>query len=141
MDDVSNEAFYGGTKLHDQSHGQAFLTWFRNRFDTERPSIYLLDEPEAALSPPRQLDFLRMLRHWELSGMAQFIIATHSPIIMSYPRATLLSFDGGTIRELAYTATDHYRITRDFLQDPESHLQRLFSEPEEPTTEHGDEDG
>lgn len=60
--------------------------------------------------------------------MAQFIIATHSPIIMSYPRAALLSFDGGTIRELAYTATDHYRITRDFLQDPDSRLKRLFSE-------------
>ena len=60
--------------------------------------------------------------------MAQFIIATHSPIIMSYPRATLLSFDGKTIRELACTATDHFRIKHDFLQDPDDHLKRLFSE-------------
>ena len=71
---------------------------------------------------------MRLLRGWELSGMAQFIIATHSPIIMSYPRATLLTFDGGSIREIAYTATDHYRITRDFLQDPDSQPKRLFSE-------------
>lgn len=129
IDSVSVPSFYGGTALHDLSHGQAFLAWFKNRFGVQRPSIYLLDEPEAALSPARQLEFLRMLRCWEQSGMAQFIVATHSPIIMSYPGATLFSFDGGRIREVAYTATDHYRITRDFLQDPAHHLELLFSEP------------
>ena len=131
IDDIGDLASYGGTRLHDQSHGQAFLAWFKNRFGARRPSIYLLDEPEAALSPSRQLEFLRMLRRWEQSAMAQFIIATHSPIIMSYPGATLLTFDGGKIREVAYTATDHFRITRDFLQDPESHLERLFSDADE----------
>ena len=131
MDEVSHESFYGGTKLQDLSHGQAFLAWFKNRFDSRRPSMYLLDEPEAALSPTRQLDFMKMLRRWERSGMAQFIIATHSPVIMSYPRATLLNFDGGTIREVAYAATDHFRVTRDFLQDPEGHLERLFQQADQ----------
>lgn len=141
IDTVSVPEFYGGTALHEQSHGQAFLAWFKNRFDVRRPSIYLLDEPEAALSPSRQLDFLRLLRNWEMSGMAQFIIATHSPIIMSYPRATLLTFDRGHIREIAYTATDHYQITRNFLQDPETHLQRLFSEHDGSVQGDDSEDG
>jgi predicted ATPase len=131
IDSESVPAFYGGTALHEQSHGQAFFAWFKYRFGVKRPSIYLLDEPEAALSPSRQMEFLRLLRSWELSGMAQFIIATHSPIIMSYPRATLLSFDSGSIREIAYTATDHYQITRNFLQDPERCLKALFAESDD----------
>ena len=118
---------FGDKDLHDQSHGQSFMAVFENRFSEDRRAIYLLDEPEAALAPARQVEFLKYLRRWERSGMAQFIIATHSPIIMSYPGATLLTFDGGKIREVAYTATDHFRITRDFLQDPESHLRQLFA--------------
>lgn len=141
IDNVSVPDFYGGTALHAQSHGQAFLAWFKNRFGVKRPSIYLLDEPEAALSPARQLEFLRLLRSWETSGMAHLIIATHSPIIMSYPGATLLTFDGGRIREIAYTATDHYQITRNFLLDPERHLQELFTDAEKPADEDDSGDG
>jgi len=118
---------FGGRYLHEQSHGQAFLAWFHNRFHVKRPAIYLLDEPEAALSPTRQLEFLRMLHEWDTSAMAQFIIATHSPIIMSYPGATLLSFDGGRVERTAYIQTDHYRVTRRFLMDHESVLQQLFA--------------
>ena len=135
IDAVSDPGSYGGTPLNEQSHGQAFLAWFRNRFHVRRPTIYLLDEPEAALSPTRQLEFLRMLREWDVSGLAQFIIATHSPIIMSYPGATLLSFDGGRIEPTPYTQTDHYRITRRFLMDHESVLRQLFAEDD------GDEEG
>lgn len=131
IDAVGNADSFGGTLLNEQSHGQAFLAWFHNRFHVRRPAIYLLDEPEAALSPARQLEFLRMLRDWDASGLAQFIIATHSPIIMSYPDALLLSFDSGRIQAARYTETDHYRITRRFLMDHESVLDQLFAEDDE----------
>jgi len=74
---------YGGRSLHQQSHGESFLSLFMNRFKGK--AIYLLDEPEAALSPSRQLAFLKILHDLSSSGNAQFIIATHSPILMGYP--------------------------------------------------------
>ena len=79
---------YGRKSLHAQSHGQCFFALFENRLRGARQAIYLLDEPEAALSPQRQIEFLGLLRRWEETGNIQVIIATHSPIIMSYPRAT-----------------------------------------------------
>ena len=107
---------YGGRSLHDQSHGEAFLSLFLNRFED---GLYLLDEPEAALSPQRQLAFLGIIHQLATPGSAQFIIATHSPILLAYPGATLLSLDGGTLRRTSYTDTEHYRITREFLEAPE----------------------
>jgi predicted ATPase len=127
MDEVSEARFYGGRELQKQSHGQAFMAWFKNRFGGRNPSLYLLDEPEAALSPQRQIEFLKLLKRWDESGRFQIVIATHSPIIMSYPNATLLSFDGGRIREAHYTDTEHYKVTRDFLLDHESHLERILA--------------
>jgi len=118
---------YGGKPLHAQSHGQSFFALFENRLRGARQAIYLLDEPEAALSPQRQIEFLGLLRAWEEPRNVQMIIATHSPIIMSYPGAALLSFDGGRIRPARYTETDHYRVTRRFLMDHESVLRQLFS--------------
>jgi predicted ATPase len=118
---------FGTKELHAQSHGQSFFALFGNRIGDERRGIYLLDEPEAALASARQIEFLALLRKWEQAGNFQFIIATHSPIIMSFPNATLLSFDGGKIRRMAYTDTDHYRITKRFLMDHESYLDRLFT--------------
>ena len=118
---------YGGKSLHARSHGQSFFALFENRLRGARQAIYLLDEPEAALSPHRQIEFLGLLRAWEEPGNLQMIIATHSPIIMSYPGATLLSFDGGRIRPIEYTETDHYRVTRRFLMDHEDYLDRLFA--------------
>jgi predicted ATPase len=117
---------YGGKSLHAQSHGQSFFALFENRLRASSHAIYLLDEPEAALSPQRQIEFLGLLRAWENAGNTQLIIATHSPIIMSYPRAALLSFDGGEIRAASYTETDHYRVTRRFLMDHETALQRIL---------------
>jgi predicted ATPase len=113
---------YGGRSLHQQSHGEAFLSLFAHRFGGM--AIYLLDEPEAALSPARQLAFLKVLH--DLSDSAQFIIATHSPIIMAYPGAQIFSFDTAPISEVAFEQTDHYQITKGFLDRPSLYLDELF---------------
>jgi predicted ATPase len=118
---------FGSRKLRAQSHGQSFFALFENRVGGDRRGIYLLDEPEAALAPARQIEFLGLLRRWEQASRFQFIIATHSPIIMAYPGASLLSFDGGRIHSVGYTETDHYRVTRRFLSDHENYLARLFA--------------
>jgi predicted ATPase len=121
----STFAKYGGRSLHEQSHGESFLALFENRFER---GIYLLDEPEAALSPQRQLSFLSIIHRLEVTGRAQFIIATHSPIILAYPGALLLSLDGDAIRPVNYADTEHYRVTRQFLNAPERYLRHLFAE-------------
>lgn len=119
---------YGGKSLLQQSHGESFLSLFSNRFES---GLYILDEPEAALSPARQLSFLAILHDLETSGHAQFIIATHSPIILSYPGATILNLDGDHITEIDYRETEHYKLTRDFLQDPERYFRHLFAPQED----------
>jgi predicted ATPase len=124
IDTVGAYDAYGGRSLHQQSHGESFLSLFLNRFKGK--AIYLLDEPEAALSPQRQLSFLKILHELALSGDSQFIIATHSPILLGYPHATIFSFDNGTIKEIDYEMTDHYQITRYFLQNREKFLQEIL---------------
>lgn len=121
----SNFLRYGGQPLHDQSHGESFLALFSNRFDR---GIYLLDEPEAALSPQRQLSLLSIIHRLEAARRAQFLISTHSPIILAYPSAVLLSLDGDAIHPVPYTDTDHYRITKQFLDSPERYFRHLFSD-------------
>lgn len=128
LDDVGDLGRQGGRLLHEQSHGESLMAVFGNRFETNERCMYLLDEPENALSPSRQLSFLRLLRQWERSGNAQVIVATHSPIIMSYPGATILSFDGDGIEAVAYEETEHFRVTRAFLGNPERYLRELFDE-------------
>src|SRR5213592_4206927 len=123
IEQVSDLRAYGGRSLHSQSHGESFLSLFANRFEQ---GIYILDEPEAALSPQRQLAFLKIIHDLESPGHAQFLIATHSPIILSYPGAVLFSLDRDTVREIAYSETEHYRITRDFLNSPERFFKHLF---------------
>lgn len=115
---------YGGRSLLAQSQGEAFLALFQHRF---KRGLYLVDEPEAALSPQRQLAFLRVLHSLVASGLAQLIIATHSPILLSYPGASILSLDGG-VRTLAYEETTQYRITRDFLNAPDRFYHHLFQD-------------
>lgn len=117
---------YGGTSLHDQSHGESFLALFNNRIGGT--GIYLLDEPEAALSPARQLALLRIIHDMVKEGRAQFIIATHSPILLSLPGAKLLSFTEKGIEPIAYKDTDHYQITKSFLENPERYFKSLFSD-------------
>ncbi|UGV40727.1 AAA family ATPase [Methanococcoides orientis] len=114
---------YGGKSLHERSHGESFLTLFNNRFGN---GLYLLDEPEAALSPLRQLSLLKIIHDMELRGKAQFIIATHSPILMGYPNSQILDFDGDRITEVEYGDTDHYNITKDFLNARERYFRELF---------------
>ena len=118
---------YGGESFHVKSHGEGFLALFENRFED---GLYLLDEPEAALSPQRQLALLRILHHLTAPRIAQFVIATHSPILLTFPGATVLSLDNGRIEEVDYRDTDHYRVTRDFLAAPESFFRHLFDDPE-----------
>jgi predicted ATPase len=109
-------ASYGGRSLHRQSHGEAFLALFENRF-TQR-GIYLLDEPEAALSPSRQLRFLKVLRRMERSGQAQIVLATHAPMIMAYPGADLLVVARDRIVRGRPEDTSHWRILSELFADP-----------------------
>lgn len=111
-----------GGKLHNRSHGEAFLALFNDYFER---GLFLLDEPEAALSPMRQLTLLARMYELAESGEGQFIVATHSPILMAYPGAKILSFDGGEMHPVEYKETEHYRITRNFLECPERFLRHL----------------
>ncbi|QOS77677.1 AAA family ATPase [Paenibacillus sp. JNUCC31] len=124
VDEVGSLEYYGGRSLHEQSHGESFLNLFVNRFNSK--GIYLLDEPEAALSPARQLSLLRIL--YDLSDHSQFIIATHSPILLGYPGADILNFDDSRIQEMAYEETEHYQITRSFLENRKRMLDELFKD-------------
>lgn len=118
---------YGGKSLHIQSHGESYFTLFEQRF--RRNSLYFMDEPEAALSPSRQLQFLRILHDYLQAG-CQFVIATHSPIIMAYPDACIYQFTQEGIEEVQYKETEHYLITRSFLNNSAKALEVLFSEEE-----------
>ena len=120
-------ASYGGTSLHEQSHGESFFALFRHRFGT--CGLYLMEEPEAALSPRRQLEFLALLHDFCKRG-CQFLIATHSPIIMAYPDALLYVLDDAGIRPVPYTDTEHYQITRGFLSNPQRTLDVLLADEE-----------
>jgi len=111
-----------GQGLDARSHGESFLALFQRRFVPD--GLYLLDEPEAPLSPLRQLALLAMLKDM-VAQNGQFIMATHSPILMACPEATLLNFDGGEIRPSNYDNLDHVRLMRDFLHDPQAFLSKL----------------
>jgi predicted ATPase len=116
---------YGGKPLNEQSHGEAFLALFQNRFED---GIYLLDEPEAALSPARQLAFLRILHDLTASRRAQLIIATHSPILLTFPGATVLLLEDEQIKAVPYQETEHFQLTRGFLEAPERFYRFLLSD-------------
>lgn len=111
-----------GPGLDSASHGEAFLALFQNRFVPD--GLYLLDEPEAPLSPVRQLALISALKQM-VEQKAQFIIATHSPILMAFPDAIILSFDGGQVRSVAYQELEHVTLTRAFLDDPQAFIRRL----------------
>ena len=117
---------YGGKSLNKQSHGEAFLSLFNHRFNGR--SLYLLDEPEAALSPQRQFAFLGIMNDLVKAGQAQFIIATHAPILMAYPGARIYQCDENGITAINYYDTDHYRLTKAFLDNPERFFKQLFSD-------------
>ncbi|HWD87511.1 MAG TPA: AAA family ATPase [Mucilaginibacter sp.] len=113
---------YGGRSLHQQSHGESFLALFNNQFES---GIYLLDEPEAALSPARILAFMAVIHRLEQSGRAQFIIATHSPMLICYPGATIYQFGEAGVNETTYEDTEHFYLTKSFLENPKAYLRYL----------------
>jgi predicted ATPase len=118
---------YGGTSLHEQSHGESFMTLMMKRFKGR--GLYILDEPEAALSPTRQLAFLARMRAL-VNQQSQFIVATHSPIIMAYPGARILMLESSGIREVEYEDTEHFLVSRRFLNNRAAMLRELFRDAE-----------
>jgi predicted ATPase len=111
-----------GEGLDTRSHGESFLALFQTRFVPD--GLYLLDEPEAPLSPIRQLALISAIKAM-LTQNGQFIIATHSPILMAFPDASILDFDGGRVHPARYDELEHVRLMRDFLQDPQAFLRNL----------------
>jgi predicted ATPase len=114
---------YGGQSLHTRSHGEAFLSILQNRI---HDGLFLLDEPESALSPQRQLALLVLIHDLIERGKAQFIIATHSPLLMTYPGAEIISFDGSHLRSISLEETSHYQITRGMLEHPSQYWKYLL---------------
>ncbi len=120
--------YYGGRSLHARSHGETFFKILELKF--QRNGLFLLDEPEAALSPQRQLAFLVLIhdvlkRHED----AQFIISTHSPVLLGYPKAQIVSFDDGPLHEIEYEDTAPLQIVRSFVNQRENFLEELFNDP------------
>lgn len=114
---------YGGHSLHEQSHGESFLTLLMERFHGQ--GLYILDEPEAALSPQRQLAVLARI-HALVNQGSQFVIATHSPLLMAYPDACIYQCGADGVAPVAYDDTEHVSVTRDFLADPKRMLRGLL---------------
>ena len=113
---------YGGRSLHVMSHGEAFLSIMQNRLSD---GLFILDEPESALSPQRQLTLLALMYDLVKQGNTQFIIATHSAILLTYPDARIVSFDEQQLESISFADTSHYQITRGILQSPESYWKHL----------------
>jgi predicted ATPase len=118
-------ASYGGRSLHEQSHGESFIALALHRFGPD--GLYMLDEPEAALSPLRQMSMLRRMHDLVREG-CQFIVATHAPILLAYPQAWIYQLDEHGLQRVAYDDTSTVRVTRDFLDDRDRTLDELFSE-------------
>jgi predicted ATPase len=116
---------YGARSLHEQSHGESFLALLFHRFGGN--GLYVLDEPEAALSPTRQLSVLRRIHELVLKD-SQFIIATHSPILMAYPRAKIVLLDEIGCREVDYGATEHFAVTKGFINNPAKMIEEVLAD-------------
>jgi predicted ATPase len=118
-------ASYGGKSLHRQSHGESFMALVQNRFGGQ--GLYILDEPEAALSPSRLLTLLAEM-HRLVNMDSQFIISTHSPILLAYPGAQVIELTSDAIQTVPYRETEHFKITKQFLDHPEQTLKYLLEE-------------
>jgi len=112
--------YFGGRSLTTLSHGQSLMAFFRARYKIK--GLYLLDEPETALSPKSQLELLDMVSEASRAGQAQFVIATHSPILLACPGATIYSFDRSPVQPVSYEQTDHYRLYASFMRDRAEYL-------------------
>lgn len=125
LDENSTMLRYGGVSFHAQSHGEAFMSLMTNRF--EGRGLYIMDEPEAALSPQRLLSLLVLINDLVIRD-SQFIIATHSPIVMAYPDADIILFSDRGMERVRYEETDHYRITKQFMEDPQRMIKYLLED-------------
>jgi predicted ATPase len=123
VDQVDVSPAVGGKSLHEQSHGESFLVLVNERLGAD--GLYLMDEPESALSPQRQLALLAALNRLVQHNRSQLIVATHSPILLAYPEARIFSLDEQGIAEVEHEQTEHYSLTRDFLLDRERYLRQL----------------
>ncbi len=125
MDETGYLGGYGGKSLHQQSHGESFMATLVNKLRGN--GLYIMDEPEAALSPARQMAAISAI-HQLVEDNSQFIIATHSPILLAYPRSKIYQFSETGIYEVSYEDTEHYSITKDFLNRHEQMLKILMEE-------------
>ena len=114
--------YFGGKSLMTQSHGQSLMSYFKSRYQIK--GLYLLDEPETALSPRSQIELLEVLTKMSDAGHAQFIIATHSPILLACPGAMIYSFDHSPVKRLQYEETAHYQIYKGFMEDRRAYLRQ-----------------
>jgi predicted ATPase len=119
--------YFGGKSLMEQSHGQSLMSFFKSRFKIK--GLYFLDEPETALSPGSQLELLDVLADMSRAGHAQFVIATHSPILLACPGATIFNFDAAPLSPIAYEDTEHYRVYKDFMADPGKYVRGTGARP------------
>lgn len=125
IEDYRSEEFYGGRSLHERSHGESFIDLVVHRF--ARRGLYLLDEPEAALSVHGQLQLIVRLHDLVAEG-CQFVVATHSPLLMAFPGATIYQFDAAGPRPTTWADIDTVHITTDFLNDPAGFLHELLTD-------------
>lgn len=125
IEEVKMIGSYGGKSLHNQSHGESFLSIVQNRFSGQ--GVYILDEPEAALSPMKLLTLMVEIDRL-VKNDSQFIIATHSPILMAMPNAEIFEFSNQGIKKTFYQETEHYQITKNFLNNPDKMLKYLLNE-------------
>ena len=131
LDEINNEDIPGlgkGTPpdFLSHSHGEGFLRFFEER--CQKQGIFIFDEPESALSPARQMEFLKLMRRMEGIGHCQIIMATHAPMLMAYPGATLLRLTKHGLEPVSVKQTDHYRVMREFCDDPKGFVEAVFEE-------------
>lgn len=126
VDELGYLEAYGGKSLHQQSHGESFIALVSNKFRGR--GVYILDEPEAALSPSRQLALLALIDDLVRHKESQFVIATHSPILLAYPHSTIYGLDADGIAPIKYEDTEHYKVTRDFLTNRGAYLRHLMDQ-------------
>jgi predicted ATPase len=127
LDEAAREPLSGPPPdFLSHSHGEGFLRFFEER--CQRQGIFIFDEPESALSPSRQIEFLKLLRRMDQSGICQVIMATHSPMLMAYPQARLLRLSKYALEPVTVRETDHYKVMREFCEDPEGFVQAAIEE-------------